>query len=112
MKILVRENQFDKVLYDYLDKFFEPENLNYIPYIDVEDNVHDAYAFYYGDYLDDDTVFRYYGNNYFVEPNDKTPFIEIEYKYERMLNNILGNMWKPIFKQWFEDKYFPVKNII
>ena len=40
---------------------------------------------------------------------------ETEYyknEIEKELNNMFGNRWKPVFKQWFEDKFnLPVTTV-
>lgn len=75
---------------------------------------------YDGDYLFTWTSADYYNSNKYILKDkerhqrllDMSPIIEVMTYPEQELNNMFGHRWKPVFKQWFIDKFdLPVKTI-
>jgi hypothetical protein len=105
MKYIIKEGQLQDLIFKQIESYFDKNDINVTQYIDEDNIAHDAYAYHYGEYTDDLTLFRYYGNDYFTEPNFETPFIQLEYKYRDSLNNLFGDLWKNPFKVWFEKNF-------
>ena len=134
MKYLITESKLEQGIYDYMDELFSSENgnteihrLNTIDE-DGKDMV-GSYDFVNDDYYDGDNqdyLFSWTDNEYYelLTPNyitqaeletliKKTPNVEMHDKNKVMtLNSIFGEMWKPIFNKWFQDKVnLPVKTL-
>ena len=134
MKYLITESKLEQGIYDYLDELFSAENgnteIHKLKSIDEDGNEIDgAYDFVNDDYYDGDNqdyLFSWTDNEYYesLTPNyitqaeletliKKTPNVEMHDKNKVMsLNSIFGEMWKPIFNKWFQDKVnLPVKTL-
>ena len=115
MKFIITENKLKPIIKDYLDSFYDVDNINYTAYFDDDGNETDlAYRFYYGDFGEDDEVFQLYNKNYWTDPDDfrveLSPILFVE-SYGA-LTKMFGDRWKPIFKQWFKENFgFDVKTI-
>jgi len=122
MKIIITENKLEKAIYNYIDGQFGDVNMSKALGNDGElvgayDFFHDDYD---GDYLFTWTSADYYNSNEHIKKDserhqrllDKSPIVEIMDYPEKELNNMFGNRWKPVFKQWFEDKFnLPVTTV-
>jgi hypothetical protein len=134
MKYLITESKLEQGIYDYLDELFSSENgnteIHKLKSIDEDGNEIDgAYDLVNDDYYDGDNqdyLFSWTGREYYesLTPNyitqheleglyKKTPNVEIHDKNKVMtLNSIFGEMWKPIFNKWFQDKVnLPIKTL-
>jgi len=134
MKYLITESKLEQGIYDYLDELFSAENgnteIHKLKSIDENGNEIDgAYDLVNDDYYDGDNqdyLFSWTDNEYYelLTPNyitqaeletliKKTPNVEMHDKNKVMtLNSIFGEMWKPIFNKWFQDKVnLPVKTL-
>ena len=133
MKYLITESKLEQVIYDYIDKLFAAENgkteihkLNSLG--EDDDEIDDAYDFVNDDYYDGDNqdyLFSWTGREYYdnekrknymskgIKFIDLAPIVEIHDENKiRTLNLIFNEMWKPIFKKWFQDKVnLPVKTL-
>ena len=134
MKYLITESKLEQGIYDYLDELFTAENgnteIHKLKSIDENGKEIDgAYDLVNDDYYDGDNqdyLFSWTDNEYYesLTPNyitqaeletliKKTPNVEMHDKNKvMMLNSIFGEMWKPIFNKWFQDKVnLPVKTL-
>jgi hypothetical protein len=115
MKYIITESRLEKAIMEYLDKEFIPdygwyENTRTAgTYQDDVDRWGDLVFFindidsyiYYGCNAGDenDKLFAGYGklNEY------KCPLLSIHPAVSQQLSDYFGDMWKPIFKKWFEE---------
>ena len=114
MKYIISEDRINNFIIKYLNDNFG--DLNWTnPYNDC------AATFYVGDFDDDDdVVFRIYEKCWWKvawSPSVKDSLIEkspiLSFSNDSdydTLNAYFGDMWKPIFKQWFKENYgFDIK---
>ncbi len=134
MKYLITESKLEQGIYDYLDELFSAENgnteIHKLKSIDEDGNeMVGSYDFVNDDYYDGDNqdyLFSWTDKPYYelITPNyitqdemerlsKKAPNVEIINKDKVMtLNSIFGEMWKPIFNKWFQDKVnLPIKTL-
>jgi hypothetical protein len=112
MKVVITESRLEKVITDYLDDVFTPDDR-------WERNNESQYEVKnYGEtffFVEGDEAYVYYGCNANAGPEDEyfAPY-GLLHKYEcpllmiypymaQKLNSIFGDIWKPIFKKWFEE---------
>ena len=116
MKVVITENRLEKVVTDYLDDLFYPDygwkgnSRSDIGYQDEVDKWGDIVFF-----VDDQESYIYYGCNANAGPEDeffagyghlhnyKCPLLSVYPVVAKRLDSIFGDIWKPIFKKWFED---------
>ena len=117
MKIVITENKIEGVVRKYLDREYTPdygwyENMRTTAgtYQDDVDRFGDLVFF-----INDDDSYIYYGCNANAGPEDEyfagygrlhnydCPLLHIYPVVGRKLTSLFGNLWKPIFKQWFEE---------
>lgn len=116
MKYIITESKLEETILTYIDSLFNVEDINFTnPYDDEGNEDESRIEFYFGDYDDDDTCFRWYDCDYF-NPNSYAseicPTVSLEYKYEISLDGYFGDMWHEPFKRWFTQKFdLPVKTI-
>ena len=134
MKYLITESKLEQAIYDYIGSLFESENgnteIHMLESIDEDGNKIDgAYDFVNDDYYEGDNqdyLFSWTDKKYYelLAPNYITqdemerlsknaPNVEIYDDNKVMtLNSMFGEMWKPIFIKWFENKVkLPVKTL-
>lgn len=120
MKYIIPESKLDETITNYLNELFPIDEINYNhPYEEFEDGSEgddeNKVIFYFGDYMDDETIFRWYGCDYFTPfsyARSICPTVSLESKYEDMLNGYFGNFWIEPFKKWFISHFdYPVKTI-
>lgn len=125
MKYIITESKLNQAIYDYLDELFSAENgdteIIKMPSIDIDGNeMIGTYDFVNNDYYDNEGeyLFGWMTKEYFesITPthitrhemetlSKKSPIVEIYVKNKsNQLNNVFGDIWKPVFKQWFKDK--------
>ena len=109
MKYLISENKINKIIYDYIVNMFENNNLGELNYNYHEDDYgnesSDAIEFYFNDYGDGETVFRWYSEDYFETDCEKCPIIEIDTEYENALNSVFSDRWIEPFKNYIKNYY-------
>jgi hypothetical protein len=127
MKIIITESKLNQLVIDYLNKTYNTNNI-YWEYgeDDWGNEVGYAMKFYQGDYDEDDTLFRWYGEDYWdsedtesysnerrQEMKDKSPILSFEdTNILNTLTGYFGNNWKQPFIEWFWHKFqIPVKSI-
>ena len=116
MKVIISENRIDKVIRKYLDDTYYPdygwnENTRHGSYQEDVDRYGDLVFF-----INDQDSYIYYGCNANAGPEDeffagyghlhnyKCPLLLIYPRVGQELTSLFGNKWKPIFKEWFEEK--------
>ena len=116
MKVIISENRIDKVIRKYLDDTYYPD------YGWNENTRHGSYqkdVDKYGDlvfFINDQDSYIYYGCNANAGPEDeffagyghlhnyKCPLLLIYPRVGQELTSLFGDKWKPVFKEWFEEK--------
>jgi hypothetical protein len=116
MKVIISENRIDKVIRKYLDDTYYPdygwnENTRHGSYQEDVDRYGDLVFF-----INDQDSYIYYGCNANGGPEDeffagyghlnhyKCPLLSIYPRVGQELTSLFGNKWKPVFKEWFEEK--------
>lgn len=111
MKILITEDKLTQIIVDYLDKYYDFNDIHYTYYIDDDYNESDAGIQYYlGDYDDDKTIFRIYKEDYWTDDDDfrkkLSPILMVE--DENLVSNLFGlfgDRWIPVMAKWFENNF-------
>ena len=115
MKIIISENRVNQIIRKYLDETFYPdygwnENTRHGSYQEDVDRYGDLVFF-----INDQDSYIYYGCNANAGPEDEffagyghlhnyeCPLLSIYPKVSQQLSDYFGDMWKPIFKKWFEE---------
>lgn len=126
MKYLLTESQIDELITKQLDIMFDVDNIHSTSPYEYDDDTGEEYEdtnrieFYFGDYGDEDTVFRWYSKEYWGQDAEsyrgykqKSPIVEIEEPYLSNLNGLFGSMWHKPFKEWFKLNFeVPVKTVM
>lgn len=127
MKVIITESKMNSAIYNFIDEVFASKdgntNITKLYALDQDGEPLDgAFDFVNNDYYSDsgsDYIFSWTGVDYY-----KTAYSHgdiTEHEYERLfsespfveivdrdaissLNGYFGDLWKPVFKQWFEDK--------
>jgi hypothetical protein len=115
MKYIINESKVSDSIYNFIDKMFDTDYINYFhPEDDYGDGNDDpnSCVFYFNDYGDEDSVFKWYGKEYWseythegLEFKKKSPMIQVDEPYYSRLDNLFGELWKPIFLKWFNTNY-------
>lgn len=130
MKFIISENRIDEHILNYINSKYDVDNINWTNYVDDNGNETDsAVLFYYGDFNDDETVFRWYNKDYWEEDIkyyeddkninyinsliDKSPILMFESENDyNSFEGLFSHLWKPVFINWFEENFgLPVKTI-
>lgn len=113
MKFIISENKLESSIKKFFDSFFRP---NEIHFTEMDDSF-TVFEFYYGDYSDEEIIFRLYQKDFWEDPVDfrfeLSPILFFEpYGHYETLNDHFGELWKPIFKEWFKENFdFDIKTI-
>lgn len=117
----------NSTIYNFIDKVFAAKDgstkiyklqamVDYDPLTDAYDFVN---ADYYSDEGVDEYLFTWTGKDYYMtiysqdeitkfeyeRLASESPNVEIVDNYaKKQLNGYFGELWKPVFKQWFKDK--------
>jgi len=127
MKFIITENKIKSSIYNFMDNLFKSEDGN--PEIFKLDSIDsdgasliDSYDFVNNNYYSDEGseyLFTWTGKEYFKTIYSQGYITKIEYEgmvsesptvsildadAKEKLNNFFGDLWKPVFKQWFRDK--------
>ena len=132
MKYIIEDKQLFNAIYKFIDDDLAEDNISwdYEEDYDTEEYNEHVVNFVGDKYTNedmDDKYFTYISKEYYeiltkTEPEFASSWIDIAplldlnvggwwcYK----LNNFFGNLWTPVFEQWFVDTYpqFPVKTFI
>jgi hypothetical protein len=127
MKFIITENKMKSSIYNFMDNLFKSEDGNTeifkLDSIDSDGaSLIDSFDFVNSDYYSDegsDYLFSWTGKEYFKTIYSQGYITKIEYEgmvsesptvsildadAREKLNNFFGDLWKPVFKQWFKDK--------
>lgn len=126
MSYKISEEQFDELMMKQFDKLFY-EDVNFTRPYDYDDDTGEEFEdpnrleFYFGNYGDEDTFFRWYDKDYwggtesnsYMNYKQNSPLIEVEEPHLSTLNNLFGDKWYKPFKKWVQIHFdIPVKTII
>ena len=122
MKYIITESKLNSAIYEFMDKLFGTE-IHRMPTLgDNGDELVDAYDFANVDYYSDegsDYLFGWTDEGYYKSLiqdghigktewerlKSLSPLVEIFNRDAlNQLNGYFGDVWKPVFKQWFRDK--------
>lgn len=116
MKVVITESRLESLIIDYLNDSYYPDygwkgnSMSDIGYQDEVDKWGDILFF-----VDDRESYIYYGCNANAGPEDEffagyghlhnyeCPLLSISPYMSQRLDSAFGDIWKPIFKKWFED---------
>ena len=116
MKVVITESRLESLIIDYLNDSYYPDygwkgnSKSDIGYQDEVDKWGDIIFF-----VDDQESYIYYGCNANAGPEDEffsgyghlhnyeCPLLSIYPYMSQRLDSAFGEIWKPIFKKWFED---------
>ena len=117
MKVLITESKIFNAIYQYLDSYLKPNEINWV-YGPDEDN-EEFLIFYKGgtwageDYSD--IVFNYFTVDYYDDESsfrNRAPILEVMGEYGEYLDNMFDVYWEEPMKKWFENKFnLPVKSV-
>jgi len=122
MKYIITESKLNSAIYDYIDNLFkEGKKIHMVKHTtpDDDDEVVGAYDFFH---KGEDELFIWTGEEYYERPYNKSawtkwkalaPVVEIvNYQKLDSLNNMFGDLWRPVFITWFENTFsLPVKTL-
>lgn len=132
MKVIITESKLEKVIYDFMDELFAAENgnteIHKLESLSASDELNEpiegAYEFVNDDYYEHDQeyLFSWTGKEYYENHQrqsfgarliNEAPIVEIlDYERIKKLDSYFGDIWKPIFKKWFENKVnLPIKTL-
>ena len=119
MKYIISESKLQNFIINYLEGLFPVENINWTYAETFDENDMDYYedesaiAYYFGDRIDGENVFRWYGCEYFgSNAQSVCPLVVVETIYEKQLNSLFNDEWKEPFRLWFIEKFNnPVKYV-
>ncbi len=119
MKYLITESKLNSAIYEYIDQLFhEGKKIEMVKHTRPDDDtdedveVEGAYDFFH---KGEDDLFTWTGKEYYDRPYNSSlfnkwrelaPIVEIvAYEKVDVLNNMFGDLWRPIFIKWFEDLF-------
>lgn len=126
MKYIIKESKLNETIKNYLNSVYPVDEMHWTPSLDDDLNEMDsAMVFYIGDYDEDETVFRWYDEGYWIEEEktlpptghgydrkllkkykNDSPILEFENSnISNALNGYFGDAWKEPFKEWFYDNF-------
>jgi len=137
MKYIIEDKQLFQVIYKFIDDMFVEDDLNWNYEEDYDngeynENVIEFSGEKYDEGETDDKYFVYIRKEYYEELKkrgnlgdydfiaewiNKAPILDGSLGstwWRDKLNNFFGEFWKPVFEQWFSDRYpdFPVKTFM
>jgi hypothetical protein len=126
MKIVITENKVFETIYRYLDKNYNPKEIDWVYGVD---DAEDEYSepkenenfliFYEGYYLDEyesNVFFHYFNVDYYSDESsdnkDEAPILEVIGEYAEQLDNMFDIYWHEPMKKWFQDNFnLPVNTV-
>jgi len=136
MKYIIEDKQLFDAIYKFIDNMFVEDDLNwnYEDDYDSEESNKNIIEFSGEKYDEGETDYKYFiyikreyyegfinnGSEFDIEFArgwiDKAPLLDSTTGnlWRDKLNTWFGEFWKPVFEQWFKDKYpnFPVKTFM
>jgi hypothetical protein len=127
MKVIITENKVFETIYKYLDKTFNPNEMDWVYGSDVDDDGdfddnENFLIFFKGDWegeYNSDEVFHYFDVDFYREDNsshkpfrNQAPILEVIGEHAIHLDTMFDNHWEEPMKKWFQDNFkLPVKTI-
>jgi hypothetical protein len=126
MKVIITENRVFETIYRYLDKNFNPNQMDWVygigeddeGYPDIDSENENFLIFFKGDWqgeYDSDMVFHYFEKEYYDRYSsfyNQAPILEVIGEYAKHLDTMFDNHWEEPMKKWFQDNFkLPVKTI-
>jgi hypothetical protein len=129
MKVKITENKLFNSIYNYIDKTFNPSEMDWVygPNEEGDDwqenpENENFLMFYEGDWQgeeDSDVIFHYFDVDFYSEDDpshkpfrDKSPILEVIGEYGKHLDEMFDNHWEEPMKKWFQDNFnLPVKTV-
>jgi len=126
MKYIITESKLNSAIYDYIDNLFhDGKKIEMVKHTrEDDDTIEDvevdvAYDFFH---RGDDDLFTWTGREYYNTPKNElnaskwlelAPVVEIvNYQKLDSLNNMFGDLWRPVFITWFENTFsLPIKTL-
>ena len=126
MKYIITESKLNSAIYEYIDNLFkEGKQIHMVKHTRTDDDTLDdeevagAYDFFH---KGEDELFIWTGEEYYNRPYNKSmwtkwkelaPIVEIvNYQKLDSLNNMFGDLWRPVFITWFENTFsLPIKTL-
>lgn len=110
MKYIISENTLEKVIMNHIDKYYDMDDIHWTHMEDDFGNEIEGVEFYRGDYMDDDTIFRWYGSRYWTDDNtykkELSPIVTIEDEnFTNEMTGFFNDKWIPVFKEWFNKNF-------
>lgn len=115
MNYIITESRLESTIYEYLNKTFDVDDINWHHPYDYNDETgeegddENRIEFYIGDFDEGDNVcFRWYACDYFTiggHARSICPTIQIESPYDNILNGYFGDLWHEPFKKWIKDNF-------
>lgn len=117
MKYVITEGKLNNAIYQYLDEYLGPNELNWLYGMDFDvegeyEEDENFIIFYKGDWTGDnssDIVFNYFTKEYYEDSTgsksfkDNAPILEVMGEYAEHLDNMFGTHWHEPIKKWFQD---------
>lgn len=101
-KYTIGEGKLKEMIMKHFDNHFDIENLK--SYTFDEDPHYESI----NNIKTEDTVLRWYDKEYF-DPKSRfgklAPIVDLEREYLDPLDSMFGDLWRPIFKEWFEKNF-------
>jgi len=101
-KYTIGEGKLKEVIMNHFDSYFDVKNLDSYTQ-DDEPNLVSIRN------IKNDNVMVWYDKEYFINPHStfgkRAPVVSIENEYLDPLDSMFGDLWKPIFKEWFEKNF-------
>jgi hypothetical protein len=130
MKVKITENKLFNSIYNYIDKTFNPSEMDWVygvdededGYPDIDRENENFLMFYEGDWQgeeDSDVIFHYFDVDFYSEDDpshkpfrDKSPILEVIGEHAEHLDEMFEGHWVEPMKKWFQDKFnLPVKTV-
>lgn len=131
MKYIIDDKQLFDAIYKFIDDMLTEDNIKYQRGYNYDTDKYDEnllnfYGDKYSDNEQDDWYFEYVSKEYYENLDrrdlditkrwlDKSPLLELmDIKFMSKLDGFFSSFWKPVFEQWFRDKYphLPVKTFV
>jgi len=133
MKYIIEDKQLFDAIYKFIDNMLTEDNIRYQDGYNYDtdksdENLLNFYGDKYSDNEQNDWYFEYVRKEYYENLGkhkwensikekwlDKSPLLELmDTEFMSKLDGFFGSFWKPVFEQWFRDKYphLPVKTFV
>jgi len=131
MKYIIEDKQLFDAIYKFIDNMLTEDNIRYqygynYDTDKTDENLLNFYGDKYSNNEQDDWYFEYVSRDYYENLGErdlditkkwlhKSPLLELmDIEFMLKLDGFFSSFWKPVFEQWFRDKYphLPVKTFV